>query len=176
MAKMLASVSCVIMARRLYSVIMATEAHNCPVGRRKAQGEQVTREARRRRRRRRVGAVRASRRTRIVRRGELVRVAQLALVLEVVYSARAHQVGGHVDALATPAAVGRDSQWSVMRCSHARRAGSGRAAVGSGQGGQAHPSCPASSKSKRETVVVGQALDPVFCGPQSCGPYVRMLF
>jgi hypothetical protein len=101
-------------------------------------------------------AVRASRRTRIVRRGELVRVAQLALVLEVVDSARAHQVGGHVDALATPAAVGRGSQWSVMRCSHARRAGSGRAAVGSGQGGQAHPSCPASSKSKRETVVVGQ--------------------
>ena len=120
--------------------------------------------------------MRASRRTRIVRRGELVRVAQLALVLEVVDSARAHQVGGHVDALATPAAVGRGSQWSVMRCSHARRAGSGRAAVGSGQGGQAHPSCPASSKSKRETVVVGQynvtqALDPVFCGPH---PAVRM--
>jgi hypothetical protein len=111
--------------------------------------------------------VRASRRTRIVRRGELVRVAQLALVVEVVDSARAHQVGGHVDALATPAAVGRGSQWSVMRCSHARRAGSGRAAVGSGQGGQAHPSCPASSKSKRETVVsriLRQPLDPVFCG------------
>ena len=166
-AKMLASVSCVIMARRLYSVIMATEAHNCPVqagARRKVSKSRA----------RRAGGAGGGAwgRTRIVRRGELVRVAQLALVLEVVDSARAHQVGGHADALATPAAVGRGSQWSVMRCSHARRAGSGRAAVGSGQGGQAHPSCPASSKSKRETVVVGSRI----LRTSSCGPYVRMLF
>jgi hypothetical protein len=51
--------------------------------------------------------VRSARRTGVVRRIELVRVAQLALVLEDVDSARARQVGGHVDALAAPAVVGR---------------------------------------------------------------------
>jgi len=40
--------------------------------------------------------------SRIVRRSDLVRVAQLVLVLEVVDSARARQVGGNVDVLATP--------------------------------------------------------------------------
>ena len=38
------------------------------------------------------------------------------------------------------------SQWEASQGSHARCAGSVRAVVGSGQGGQAHPSCPASAR------------------------------
>ena len=43
------------------------------------------------------------------------------------------------------------SRRSTTRCSHARRAGSVRAAVGSGRGGQAHPSCPASARFSTST-------------------------
>ena len=38
------------------------------------------------------------------------------------------------------------SQWEASQGSHARCAGSVRAVVGSGQGGQAHPSCPGSAR------------------------------
>ena len=78
--------------------------------------------------------MRATRRTGTVRRSELVLVEQLALVLEVVDSARARQVGGNVDARATPAAVGR-GQSVVGNAALARqtRMHSVRAAVGSGR-------------------------------------------
>ena len=46
------------------------------------------------------------------------------------------------------------SQWEASQGSHARCAGSVRAVVGSGQGGQAHPSCPASAR------VPAQHFDP----------------
>ena len=75
-----------------------------------------------------------SRLTGLIRRIELVRVAQLALVLEVVDSARARQVGGHVDALATPEAVGRGqsmvSNAALARQTRRQRAGSGRQRAG----------------------------------------------
>jgi hypothetical protein len=80
------------------------------------------------------GAVRSARLTGLIRRIELVRVAQLALVLEVVDSARARQVGGHVDALATPEAVGRGqsmvSNAALARQTRRQRAGSGRQRAG----------------------------------------------
>ena len=78
--------------------------------------------------------MRYARRTGVVRRIELVRVAQLALVLEVVDSARARQVGGHVDALAAPAVVGRGqsvgSITGLARQMRGQRAGSGRQRAG----------------------------------------------
>ena len=43
------------------------------------------------------------------------------------------------------------SQWEASQGSHARCAGSVRAVVGSGQGGQAHPSCPASARFSTST-------------------------
>ena len=78
--------------------------------------------------------MRSARRTGVVRRIELVRVAQLALVLEDVDSARARQVGGHVDALAAPAVVGRGqsvgSITGLARQMRGQRAGSGRQRAG----------------------------------------------
>ena len=80
------------------------------------------------------GAVRAARRTGSVRLSELVPVAQLALVLEVVDSVRARQVGGQLDALATPAVVGRGqsvgSITALARQTRRQRAGSGRQRAG----------------------------------------------
>ena len=106
---------------------------SCADGR-KARGEQLERKARARRRRRREGAVRAAWRTRSVRRSELVRVAQLVLVLEVVDSVRARQVGGNVDALAKPVAVGRRqsevNNAVLARQTRRQRAGSGRQRAG----------------------------------------------
>jgi hypothetical protein len=114
--------------------------------RRKASGEQLTRKACARRRGRREGWMRAARRTGTARRSELVLVEQLALVLEVVDSARARQVGGNVDACATPAAVGRGqsavSNAALARQTRKQRAGSGRQLAGRA----AHPSCPASAR------------------------------
>jgi hypothetical protein len=100
----------------------------------KVRGEQLKRKARARRRRRREGAVRAAWCTRSVRRSELVRVAQLVLVLEVVDSVRARQVGGNVDALAKPVAVGRRqsevNNAVLARQTRRQRAGSGRQRAG----------------------------------------------
>jgi hypothetical protein len=114
--------------------------------RRKASGEQLTRKACARRRGRREGWMRAARSTGTARRSELVLVEQLALVLEVVDSARARQVGGNVDACATPAAVGRGqsavSNAALARQTRKQRAGSGRQLAGRA----AHPSCPASAR------------------------------
>ena len=78
--------------------------------------------------------MRAAWRTRSVRRSELVRVAQLVLVLEVVDSVRARQVGGNVDALAKPVAVGRRqsevNNAVLARQTRRQRAGSGRQRAG----------------------------------------------
>ena len=86
--------------------------------------------------------MRAARRTGTARRSELVLVEQLALLLEVVDSARARQVGGNVDARATPAAVGRGqsavSNAELARQTRKQRAGSGRQLAGRA----AHPSWP----------------------------------
>ena len=106
---------------------------SCTVGR-KATCRQFKRKTRARRRSRCEGAVRSARLTGLIRRIELVRVAQLALVLEVVDSARARQVGGHVDALATPEAVGRGQSMvrnaALARQTRRQRAGSGRQRAG----------------------------------------------
>ena len=115
-------------------VVDAEQAQLSCAGRRKARDEQLKRKARAQSRWRRKGAVRAARRTGSVRLSELVAVAQLALVLEVVDSVRARQVGGQVDALATPAVVGRGqsvgSITALARQTRRQRTGSGRQRAG----------------------------------------------
>ena len=115
-------------------VVDAEQAQLSCAGRRKARDEQLKRKARAQSRWRRKGAMRAARRTGNVRLSELVAVAQLALVLEVVDSARARQVGEHVDALATPEAVGRGQSMvrnaALARQTRRQRAGSGRQRAG----------------------------------------------
>ena len=122
-------------------VVDAEQAQLSCAGRRKARDEQLKRKARAQSRWRRKGAVRAARRTGSVRLSELVPVAQLALVLEVVDSVRARQV---VEGKCSRRLRWWEggSQWAASRRSHARRAGSVRAAVGSGRVGQAHLSWP----------------------------------
>ena len=90
--------------------------------------------------------MRSARRTGVVRRIELVRVAQLALISRTsTQRARVKSEGMSTRSRRLRWWEG-GSQWEASQGSHARCAGSVRAVVGSGQGGQAHPSCPVSAR------------------------------